>query len=148
MKLIKLTSMVLTAGLIISGVGCTKKIDEFGDINVNPNIAAAPNTRGLLSNVLSGMGAEAWAVNPGLYSQLYAETQYTEASRYQRIQPDYGGYYSGPLYDLVNIIQLNTDPETATKVSENGSNANQIATARILKAWWFLRVTDQWGDIT
>ena len=147
MKLIKLTSMVLTAGLIISGVGCTKKIDEFGDINVNPNIAAAPNTRGLLSNVLSGMGAEAWAVNPGLYSQLYAETQYTEASRYQRIQPDYGGYYSGPLYDLVNIIQLNTDPETATKVSENGSNANQIATARILKAWHFLRITDQWGDI-
>jgi hypothetical protein len=87
MKLIKLTSMVLTAGLIISGVGCTKKIDEFGDINVNPNIAAAPNTRGLLSNVLSGMGAEAWAVNPGLYSQLYAETQYTEASRYQRYNP-------------------------------------------------------------
>ena len=147
MKLIKLTSKVLIAGLIISGVGCTKKIDEFGDINVDPNIAAEPNTRGLLTNVLSGMGAEAWAVNPGLYSQLYSETQYTEASRYQRIQPDYGGYYSGPLYDLVNIIQLNTDPETATKVSENGSNANQIATARILKAWWFLRVTDQWGDI-
>jgi len=51
---------VLTAGLIISGVGCTKKIDEFGDINVNPNIAAAPNTRGLLSNVL-----QAWAQRLG-----------------------------------------------------------------------------------
>jgi hypothetical protein len=148
MKLIKLTSMVLIAGLIISGVGCTKKIDEFGDINVNPNIAAEPNTRGLLTNVLSGMGDEVWAVNPGLYAQLYSETQYTEASRYVRIQPDFGGYYSGitstgtyyfsgGLYDLVNIIQLNTDPETATKVSENGSNANQIATARILKAWHF-----------
>jgi hypothetical protein len=147
MKLIKLTSMVLITGLIISGVGCTKKIDEFGDINQNPNIAAEANTRGLLTNVISGMGAEAWQVNPGLYAQLYAETQYTEASRYNRIQPDYGGYYSGPLYDLVNIIQLNTDPATATKVSENGSNANQIATARILKAWYFLRITDQWGDI-
>jgi hypothetical protein len=40
MKLIKLTSMVLFAGLVISGVGCTKKIDEFGDINVNPAIVA------------------------------------------------------------------------------------------------------------
>ena len=147
MKLIKLTSMVLIAGLIISGVGCTKKIDEFGDINVNPNIVADPNTAALLTNVISNMGDEVWAVNPGLYAQLYAETQYTEASRYARIQPDFGGYYSGVMYDLVNIIKLNTDPETAEKSSVNGSNANQIATARILKAWYFLRVTDQWGDI-
>ncbi len=51
------------------------------------------------------------------------------------------------MYDLVNIIKLNTDPETAAKALANGSNANQIATARILKAWWFLRVTDLWGDI-
>jgi hypothetical protein len=147
MKLIKLTPMVLFAGLLIAGVGCTKKIDEFGDINLNPAIVAEPNTAALLSNVISGMGGEAWQVNPGLYAQLYSETQYTELSRYSRNQPDFGGYYSGVLYDLVNIIKLNTDPETAVKVSVNGSNANQIATARILKAWWFLRVTDQWGDI-
>jgi hypothetical protein len=147
MKLIKLTSMALFASLVISGVGCTKKIDEFGDINVNPGIVAEPNTAALLSNVISNMGDEVWAVNPGLYAQLYAETQYTEASRYVRIQPDYGGYYSGVLYDLVNIIKLNTDPETAAKSAVNGSNANQLATARILKAWYFLRVTDQWGDI-
>jgi len=147
MKLIKLTSMALFAGLVISGVGCTKKIDEFGDINVNPAIVAEPNTAALLTNVISGMGGEAWQVNPGLYAQLYSETQYPENSRYQRLQPDYGGYYSGVLYDLVNIIKLNTDPETAAKSVVNGSNANQIATARILKAWWFLRVTDQWGDI-
>jgi hypothetical protein len=147
MKLIKLTSMALFAGLLISGVGCTKKIDEFGDINVNPGIVAEPNTAALLSNVLSAMGGETWQVNPGLYAQLYSETQYTELSRYSRNQPDFGGYYSGVLYDLVNIIKLNTDPETAAKALVNGSNANQIATARILKAWWFLRVTDQWGDI-
>jgi hypothetical protein len=147
MKLIKLTSIALTAGLVISGVGCTKKIDEFGDINTNPAIVAEANTAALLTNVLSGMGGEAWQVNPGLYAQLYSETQYTEASRYVRIQPDYGGYYSGALYDLVNIIKLNTNPETAAKQAVNGSNANQIATARILKAWYFLRVTDQWGDI-
>src|SRR5436190_1165129 len=147
MKILKLTSMVLVAVLIISGVGCTKKIDEFGDINVNPNIVAEPNTAALLTNVLSGMGDEVWQVNPGLYAQLYSETQYTEASRYARLQPDFGGYYSGGLYDLVNIIKLNTDPETAAKSAVNGSNANQIATARILKAWHFLRITDQWGDI-
>ena len=147
MKLIKLTSIALTAGLVFSGVGCSKGIDEFGDINVNPNIVAEPNTAALLTNVIANMGDEVWEVNPGLYAQLYAETQYTEASRYTRLQTDFGGYYSGVLYDLVNIIKLNTDASTAEKSAVNGSNANQIATARILKAWWFLRVTDQWGDI-
>ena len=147
MKLIKLTSIALTAGLVISGVGCSKNIDEFGDINLNPGIVSEANTAALLTNVLSATGGEAWQVNPGLYAQLYSETQYTELSRYSRNQPDYGGYYSGVLYDLVNIIKYNTDPGTAVKSQVNGSNANQIATARILKAWWFLRVTDQWGDI-
>lgn len=147
MKIIKLTSIPLIAGLIISGVGCSKKIDEFGNININPAIVAEPNTAALLTNALSATGAEAWQVNPGLYAQLYSETQYTEASRYVRNQPDFGGYYSGVLYDLVNIIKLNTDPETAAKSIVNGSNANQIATARILKAWYFGRITDQWGDI-
>ena len=147
MKLIKLTSIVLVAGLIVSGVGCSKKIDEFGDINLNPGIVAEANTAALLTNVISGMGGEAWQVNPGLYAQLYSETQYTEASRYTRSQPDFGGYYSGVLYDLVNIIKYNKDPATSGKALANGSNANQIATARILKAWWFLRITDQWGDI-
>jgi hypothetical protein len=147
MKLIKLTSIALAAGLVFSGVGCSKNIDEFGDINLNPAIVSEANTAALLTNVLSATGGEAWQVNPGLYAQIYSETQYTELSRYSRNQPDYGGYYSGVLYDLVNIIKYNTDPETAGKAQANGSNANQIATARILKAWYFLRATDQWGDI-
>lgn len=147
MKLIKITTLALLAGYIIAGTGCTRKIDEFGDINLNPALVAEPNTAALFTNALSGMGSEAWSVTPGLYAQLYSETQYTEASRYARLLVDFGGYYSGPLYDLVNIIKYNTNPETAAKALGNGSNANQIATARILKAWWFLRVTDAWGDV-
>ncbi len=147
MKIIKLTSIGLIAGLIVTGVGCTRKIDEFGNINLNPGIVAEANTAALLTNAISAMGAEAWQVNPGLYAQLYSETQYTEASRYTRNAPDFGGYYSGVGYDLVNIIKINSNPETAAKAAVNGSNANQIATARIVKAWYFLRATDQWGDI-
>jgi hypothetical protein len=147
MKLIKIASMALVAGIIIAGTGCTRKIDEFGNINLNPGIVAEPNTAALFTNVLSAMGNECWSPTPGLYSQLFSETQYTEASRYARLQPDFGGYYSGVLYDLVNIIKFNSNSETAGKASANGSNANQIAIARILKAWWFLRVTDAWGDI-
>lgn len=147
MKLIKITSLALLAGYLLASTGCTRKIDEFGDINTNPAIVTDANTAALLTNVMSQMGGEVWSVTPGLYAQLYSETQYTEASRYSRLQVDFGGYYSGPLYDLVNIIKYNTGAETAPKAAINGSNANQIALARILKAWWFLRVTDAWGNV-
>lgn len=158
MNIIKFISYLLVAVFISAGPGCSRKIDDFGDTNRNPDIVSEPNTAALLTNVIFNMADpnaagnatptnELWQVNPGLYAQLYSETQYTEISRYQRIQPDFGVYYAGPLYDLVSIIKYNSNPETAGKASLNGSNANQLAIARILKAWWFLRVTDQWGDV-
>ena len=145
MKLIKITSIVLLAGYMIAATGCSRKIDEFGDTNTNPGIVAEPITAALFTNVLSGMGGEIWSTTPGLYAQIYSETQYTEASRYARTQADFGPYYSGVLYDCQNIINFNgTNPE---KASGYGSNANQIATARILKVWWYVRVTDGWGNV-
>lgn len=147
MKLIKITSIALLAGSMIVGTGCVRKLNEFGDMNLNPGIVAEPITAALFTNVLSGMGGEMWSTLPGYYSQLYSETQYTEASRYARQLPDFSGYYSGVLFDCQNIINFNSNAETAPKALTYGSNANQIATSRILKAWWYLRVTDAWGDV-
>lgn len=145
MKLIKITSMALLAGFLIADTGCVRKIDEFGDTNINPGIVAEPITAALFTNVLAAMGGEIWSTTGGLYAQHYAETQYTEASRYARQQLDFSGYYSGVLFDLQNIINFNTNnPE---KAAAYGSNANQIATARILKAWWTWRVVDAWGNV-
>jgi hypothetical protein len=147
MKLIKITSIALLAGYMIAGTGCVRKINEFGDTNLNPGIVAEPITAALFTNVLSGMGGEVWSTTPGLYAQIYSETQYTEASRYARTQADFSGYYSGVLFDCQNIINFNSGAETAPKALAYGSNANQIAIARILKAWWYLRVTDAWGNV-
>jgi len=145
MKLIKITSAVLLAGVMIAETGCVRELGEFGDTNTNPGIVAEPITAALFTNVLSAMGGEVWSTTPGLYAQIYSETQYTEASRYARQQSDFSGYYSGVLFDLQNIIDFNkTKPE---KAAAYGSNANQIATARILKAWWYLRVIDAWGNV-
>jgi hypothetical protein len=145
MKLIKLTSIALLAGSIIAGTGCVRNIDEFGDTNTDPGRVAEPITAALFTNALAAISGEIWSTTGGLYAQHYAETQYTEASRYARQQLDFSTYYSGVLYDLENIILYNgTNP---TKAAAYGSNANQIATARILKAWWFLRVIDAWGDV-
>jgi len=145
MKLIKITSMALIAGYMIVGSGCSKKIDEFGDTNLNPGVVAEPITAALFTNTLSAMGGEIWSVTLGLYSQLYSETQYTEASRYARTQADFGGYYSGVLYDCQNVINYNiANPE---KAATYGANVNQIGISRILKAWWYLRVVDAWGKV-
>lgn len=142
----KITLFVLAAGLFAAGC---KKVD-FGDTNVNPNATTTPITAALLTNVLSQMANDVWDAGgistvAGLYCQFGAETQYTDASRYAKPTFDLGGYYTGPLYDLQNIINTNeSSPEAASKY---GSNANQIAVARILKAYFFWKVTDYWGDI-
>jgi hypothetical protein len=72
MKLIKITSMTLLAGFLIAG--CVRKIDEFGDTNINPGIVAEPITAALFTNVLASMGGEIWSTTGGLYAQHYSET--------------------------------------------------------------------------
>ncbi|HEY0042737.1 MAG TPA: SusD/RagB family nutrient-binding outer membrane lipoprotein, partial [Flavisolibacter sp.] len=42
---------------------------------------------------------------------------------------------------------INTDAATKANATKFGANANQIATARILKAYTFWTITDRWGDI-
>ena len=132
--------------LVIGGAGCAK-IDQFGTTNSNPNGITTPVTSALLTNVLSGLGGFGTNTVTLLYPQLIAENQYTDRSLYSLPQFDMGGTYSGPLNDLQTIIDYNSDPKTAGIASANGSNANQIAIARILKAYLFWVTTDRWGDV-
>lgn len=127
--------------------GSCSKIDEFGDINSNPGLTTEPITSAVLTNVLAGIPGTAANTRGGLYAQYFSETQYTETSLYAEPKIDFDGTYAGPLNDLQNIIDYNTNPETAPKAVLNGSNANQIAVARILKAYYYWILTDQYGDI-
>lgn len=143
----KIGMLAAVLGLsIIAGPGC-KKIDEFGDTNVNPGQTSEPITAALLTNVLAGIGGTTANTRGGLYAQLFSETQYTETSLYAEPKIDFDGTYTGPLMDLQKMINFNSDPATAAKAAANGSNANQIAIARILKAYYFWILTDQYGDI-
>lgn len=129
------------------------KIDDFGDLNSNPNESQSPFTAGLLTQTLSGIGNNyAWdqggiSTASGLYCQYFAETQYTEASRYAKTTASWDGYYANALKDLQTIIDYNSNPATAVVAAESGPNENQIAVARILKAYIFWFLTDTWGDI-
>jgi len=140
----KLVALALSSVVLF---GCSKSIDDFGDMNVNPNSTPIPVTSALLTNVLSGIGGTAAGITPGYYCQYFSQTQYTDESRYTPPQADFDGYYSGQLYDLQNIINVNSDPKYKDLAALSGSNANQIAIARILKAYYYWNVTDYWGDV-
>lgn len=151
MKQRKVIFNLLIAGGLLAALPSCDKIEDFGSTNNNPNATTSPNTAALLTNTLAGMGGYVWGngitSNGALYAQYMAETQYTETSRYATPTLNWSGYYTGALYDLQNIINYNSDPATASIAAVNGSNANQIAVARILKAYIYWVLTDAYGDI-
>jgi hypothetical protein len=131
---------------VIMGTGCAK-IDQFGDINNNPNGIVNPVPSALLTNVSSQIGGFASVLRTAVYAQYIAENQYTDASLYALPLLEMSGTYSGPLNDLQVIINYNSNPLTAGAASVDGANANQIAIARILKAFLYWQTTDRWGEI-
>jgi hypothetical protein len=142
------------AGIVsLFTVSSCDKIKDFKDLNNNQNQTTTPIPSALLTNVESNLGAnlgfDAGGINTGagLYAQYYSETQYTEVSRYNKPNYNYDAYYAGPIEDLQNIINYNTDPATAGTAATFGSNNNQIAIARILKAHYIKFLTDAVGDL-
>lgn len=141
-KFIQLSILVVAAVLF-----STCSINDFGDLNRNPNATTVPVTSALLTNALSGVGGWVFGMNEGLYAQYFSESQYTDNSLYAVLTIDFTGNYSGAMYDLQNIIDNNTNENTKNEVAVNGSNNNQIAVARILKVYHFIHQTDRWGDV-
>jgi hypothetical protein len=137
------------------------KTSDFGDLNTSPNSPSQPVTSLLLTSAERYMGRTTAVtssttapgiineVAPKLYTQQISETLYTSESRYNTKIYNYTGVFNSPLQDLTTIIKLNTDEATKSlpNVIANGSNSNQIAVARILRAFYFQNMTDRWGDI-
>lgn len=148
MKWNKLIFGALVVGSLLTIQSCSK-IRDFGDVNSNPNATTEPVTKALLTNALSGLGNTVWgngiSINAGLFAQFFSETQYTDASRYALTAPNWSGYYAGAMMDLQNIIDYNVS--NPGKAGEHGDNVNQIAIARILKAYFYWILTDTWGDL-
>ncbi|MBB6328694.1 hypothetical protein FHS59_004353 [Algoriphagus iocasae] len=142
MRNIKNTVLGLVAGTLMLSA-CS----EFGDTNVDPNRPSSPLTSGLLTGAERSVSDVIGSAIGVLYVQQLSEKQYTEASRYQDVYFDFNGFYTGPLMNLQRIIKLNTEEETKGDVLSSGSNENQIAVARILRAYFFGVMTDRWGEL-
>jgi hypothetical protein len=141
--------LLAVPALAMLTLGSCKKTFDFEGSNFNPYGATVPVTQNLLTNAMRSVPSPVNEALGSLYAQHLAEVQYTDASRFSGLNFAYGGYYTGPLLSLTKIIQLNSDPATASTapVINGGSNANQIAIARILKAYFFFHITNRWGDI-
>ena len=144
----KIISKLIQSSLLVALIATSAcdKYSDFGDINLSPNSPSVANTASLLTGALTQVGGVATAITPALYTQQFGDVTYIEESRYKTVNFNYGGFYTTPLNSLNYIIKLNTDAATKNAAAANGSNANQIAVARILKAYFFLNITDRWGD--
>ena len=131
--------------VVLLAVAVFTNCDDFGDINVDPNNPSAVKTELLLTNALRNISGSLAATTPMAYVQQTACTQYNEECRYQTVSFDFSGYYTGPLRDLQTIIDLNSDDATKGDVISGGSNANQIAVARIMKVYFYHLMADRWG---
>ena len=134
-------------GVVLAATLVACDPSDFGEMNIDPNNPSVPVTSNLLTSAELGLIGPITDIEPTLYSQQISEKFYTESSRYGTSQFSFNGYYAGALVDLQLIIRLNTDEATKAVAAQNGANNNQIAVARILKAFLFWHITDRWGDI-
>ena len=137
----KKTIYIITLALAIVYISGCSKLEDFGTTNVNPAATNTPITAALLTNVLSGIGGYAThLVRASLYCQYFSETQYPGCFMLFDLNH---GFSDGKLFRShctiwQNIIINNTDEATKATAALNGANENQIAIARILKAYIFL----------
>lgn len=130
-------SLSLFAVVAISFSSCTKFNDS---INTDPNSPTKASGTQLIANAelfLPGTSSSPYGVH---YPQYLSNTSFTDNSRYVTINYNFYGLYTGPLMNLENAI--------SSELSANeGPVANQIAVAKILKAYFYWHMTDRWGPI-
>lgn len=148
MKNKKIKIFILIAGVAIVGsfVSCQK---EFLDINQNPNSPADATVQDLLPSAEAAIAhvvGNNFQVFGGLWGQFWAQSpsssQYKTIEQYSPAANDFDrpwkALYADALKDLVTID---------AKVSAQPQNTNYRACSKILQAYTFQLLTDNFGDI-
>jgi hypothetical protein len=134
----KLALLFLT--VMVSFTACDTV--DFGDINTNPNSPSDGSPALILTGVQRGLSGILASTTTSLYVQYLSGGQYDTEGRYGTINftPNYVR-----ISNINKIIELNTGDSAADAAKGNASNANQIAVANLLKAYYFNHMTDRWG---
>lgn len=121
---------------------------DFGDINDNPNGPTAAVTSQLLTQAQTSVGVSVITSMRGiLYTQQLTEGQYPDYSRYGVLTSNYSFWYTGPIQNLNEIIKINSDTGLMVSAEAFGDNNNQIAVAKIMRAYFLQHITDRWGAL-
>lgn len=145
--------ILLATGFLLLLSACT---EGFEDLNIDPNQPLEVPTSSLLTGAQRELVASIFGNHsqldgiglPGMiYAQQMASLRGGATDTYATVEADFSAFYTSGLRDLEEIILLNTNPETMVNAALSGPNQNQIAVARILKAWAYHNITDVWGDI-
>ncbi|WP_266205988.1 SusD/RagB family nutrient-binding outer membrane lipoprotein [Pontibacter kalidii] len=116
--------------------------EDFEELNVNPNVPSEATGTQLIANAALALPDLSSSPTGEFMAQYLAETQYVTASLYPAGGTSFYWLYQGPLMNLETV--LNT-PEIIKE--GEGPVANQLAVAKILKAYYFWHTTDRWGDV-
>ena len=126
--------------IFISLSSCERK--DFGDINQDPFGVTNPNSdaflRGATMNFFT-VSDRNYLTKPALYCQYQSQTQYTDEQRYNEAPGSWSAYYRSSLAPLKTVMETTED--------SRGNTANLNATAQIMYAVIFKRITDTFGDI-
>lgn len=152
MKFFKTLAIAATAFVTIF-TSCN--MGDFGDLNVSPNKPSEAYTSMLFT--YSARYVRIFTMNTYSYDPW---TQLRTGYLSEAKNNQYGGmttttsfstnnYYLYVIKNLNTIVEMNEDEETRNDVSviSFGDNANQIAVARTLRAFFFMTLTDILGPL-
>ena len=149
-KSLAIAALAFTTSLTSCDMG------DFGDINTNPNQPSTAYTSMLYT--FSAQWVQNFAMNATDYDPwTQLRTGYLSESKNNQ----YGGmttttsfgtsnYYAYYIKNLNTIIEWNSNEETKNDeiaVLSFGDNANQIAVAKTLRAFYFMMLTDILGPL-
>src|SRR5215217_1887723 len=145
----------LAVGIVALLSSCSDS--HFEEINKDPNRPENATTTTILlaaeKQLIDNIRNENISLRGSqLFAQYYSQNIYSDQSRYD-IPRSYSDTYWSNAYKTLNnlneIIILNTDPakKDVAAAGVAGTNANQIAIARILKAYVFQGLTDVFGNV-
>lgn len=128
--------LILAAALSLNS--CTKFDD---DINTNPNKPSKVSGTQLIANAQFSLPDIANNAYGSLYPQYLSNTTYFDDARYTTVNFNFYTWYYGPLMNLESVIN------SSTLDASEGPIENQVAVAKVLKAYFFWHLTDRWGDL-
>ncbi|MDX1761540.1 MAG: SusD/RagB family nutrient-binding outer membrane lipoprotein [Christiangramia sp.] len=141
---------ILFIGLILTSCG-----EDIEDINENPNAPEVVPTTTIFNNATKEFLDETRdSFNNGRlvlnWMEYWGQNSYADEDRYLYRETSAEGLYTSTYEiatDFQQILEINTNPETAGEAALVGANENQIAAARIMLAYIFHQLTNTFGDI-